>query len=117
MRAKKRRSKRLIHLKSVEQIPEFHSLEEEAEFWDSHSPVEILDQLEPVKLELAEDLKKKIEERYRERLLSLCLDSDQIRKAKQIAKKRGVGYLVLLKQWIQAGITRELKKSHRGVSR
>lgn len=100
MRAKKRHGKRLIHLKSVEEVPEFHSLEEEAEFWDTHTPIDILDQLEPVELEVAGDLKKKIEER----LLALCLDSDQIKKAKEIAQKKGVGYLALIRRWIQAGI-------------
>lgn len=117
MSAQKRRSKRLIYLKSVEEIPEFQSLKEEAEFWDTHSPMEILDQMEPVGLELAGDLKKSVERRYQERLLALCLDSAQIKKAKQIARKKGVGYLGLIRRWIQAGIMRELKRRNRAASR
>lgn len=39
-----------------------------------------------------------------QRLLSLCLKAHQIEQLQEIARKRGVGSLTLVKQWIAAGI-------------
>ncbi len=101
---KSKSSQRIVYLRSVEEIPEFESLEEEAAFWDTHSPVEILDQLEPVKLELTSALRRKLEERYQERLLSVWLKPHQIKRLKEIAKEQGIDCFTLVKRWIEAGI-------------
>ncbi len=96
----RKQSQRMVYLHSVEEIPEFGSLEEEAAFWDTHSPVEILDQLEPVTLELSPKLQRELEGR----LLSLCLKPHQINQLLQIARKEGVSCLTLVKRWIEAGM-------------
>lgn len=96
--------RRMVYLRSAEEIPDFKSLEEEAAFWDTHSPVEILDQLEPVTLELAPTLQHELEERYRERLLSLCLSPQQLKQLTEIARREGVSRFTLVKRWIEAGL-------------
>jgi hypothetical protein len=99
-----KKHQRMVYLRSVEEIPEFDSLEEEAAFWDTHSPVEILEQLEPVTLELSPQLQHKIERRYQEQLLALCLSPRQIKQLTKIAKEEGVSCLALVKRWIEAGL-------------
>lgn len=47
-------------------IPEFKSIEEEAEFWDTHDITDFLDELEPAEFELSPELRRKLEERSRE---------------------------------------------------
>ncbi len=44
--------KRMRYLKSLDQIPHFKSESEEAEFWATHSLMDLWDQLEPVELEV-----------------------------------------------------------------
>ena len=107
---KKSKRKTIKYLKSTDEIPEFKSEEEEAEFWDTHSAAKIVDQLEEVDLEIAEPLKKKIEEQRRKELISLRLYPEQIEKTKEIAIQKGIGYLTLMRNWIQEGIERELGK-------
>ena len=107
---KKSKRKTIKYLKSTDEIPEFKSEEEEAEFWDTHSAAKIVDQLEEVDLEIAEPLKKKIEEQRRKELISLRLYPEQIEKTKEIAIQKGIGYLTLMRNWIQEGIERELSK-------
>jgi len=105
---KKKSKTRVKYLKSVEEIPDFKSEEEEIEFWKSHSMVDILDKLPEVKVEISGDLKKRIEEHKNKKLLTLRLDPVQIEKAKEIAIRKGIGYLTLMRNWIQEGIEREL---------
>lgn len=104
----KSKSHRLIYLRSLEEIPEFESPEEEAAFWDTHSPVEILDQLEPVTLELSPVLRRELEER----LLSVCLSPSQIKRLMKIAKQEGVSCFTLVKRWIEAGLEQSTAHRH-----
>lgn len=45
--------KAAIEVKTKARIPDFRSLEEEAEFWDTHDLTEFEDELEPVEFEIA----------------------------------------------------------------
>ncbi len=102
--------RRLRYLKSPEDIPKFESEQEEAQFWDTHSPIEILDQLEEVEVEVAGALKERIEERLRERLLDLLLEPEQLEKAKEIASRKGIDLLELLQIWVGKGLKAESTK-------
>lgn len=108
--AREMTEQKLRYLKSVDEIPQFASEEEEAQFWDTHSPLEILDQLEEVEIEVAGNLKERIEERLRERLLSLFLKPEQIEEVKEIAKRKGIDYLALLQTWVGERIKSETGK-------
>jgi predicted DNA binding CopG/RHH family protein len=106
-RERKKTRRKVEYLKSVEEIPDFKSEEEEIEFWKTHSLVDILDELPEVKVEISGELRKRIEDHKKKKLLTLRLDPAQIDKAKEIAIKKGVGYLTLMRNWIQQGIERE----------
>jgi hypothetical protein len=57
---------------------------------------------------VARDLMKK-------RLLTLRLERRQIDDARRIALEKGLGYLTLMRVWIQEGIMREARRSVRTV--
>ena len=65
-------------------IPKFKSLEEERNFWDTHSVTDYLDELKSVKVKFTKPKKK---------LISLRLETPQIEALKAIASRKGLGYL------------------------
>ena len=73
-------------------IPEFASIEEEAAWWDTHSIVDYLDELEPVKLKFAKNLSSPI---------AVRLDADDRAKLTRIADEQGVGTSTLIRMWIK----------------
>ncbi|MFH1776478.1 MAG: CopG family antitoxin [Candidatus Omnitrophota bacterium] len=79
-------------------IPKFKSLEEERKFWDRHSITEFLEELTPAKAEFVRPKKK---------LISLRLDTPQIKSLKQIAADKGLGYLSLIRSWISERLAKE----------
>lgn len=82
-------------------IPKFKSLQEESEFWDTHSVIDYWDELEDVKGPL-------IDARPAKKLVSIRLDPGIIAAAKRIARTKGVGYQTLLRMWAYEGLEREL---------
>ncbi len=106
-RDRKKTKRRVKYLKSLEDVPVFKTEEEEIEFWKSHSLIDIIDKLPEVEVEVSGELKKKIEEHKKKKLLTIRLYPAQIEKAKQIAIKKGIGYLTLMRNWIQEGIDKE----------
>ncbi len=84
-------------------IPKFKSLEEERKFWATHSITEFMDELKPVKAEFVKPKKK---------LISLRLDTPQIRSLKEIASRKGLGYLSLIRYWINERLSKEHQPPH-----
>lgn len=89
-----KKAKPIIVLKSPDQLPDFASEQAEAEFWQTHSPVEIFDQL-PV----ADDVRF---HRAAKRLLPLPLDEELYDEVRRLARKEGISPLTLIQQWIEA---------------
>ncbi len=83
-----------LSLKSASRsrIPDFADMEEEAEWWDTHSFVDYLDEMEPVKLRFAKNLSSPIPVRLNE--------SDRTQLA-QIASDQGVGTSTLIRMWVK----------------
>jgi hypothetical protein len=73
-------------------IPEFSSIQEEAEWWDTHSIVDYLDELEPVKIKFAKNLSSPI---------AVRLDASDRARLIQIAHEEGVGTSTLIRMWIK----------------
>lgn len=48
---------------AVGKIPAFNSIEEEAEFWDTHDFTDYLDESAPANIEVAGELKARVEQR------------------------------------------------------
>ncbi|MBU4468338.1 MAG: BrnA antitoxin family protein [Candidatus Omnitrophica bacterium] len=97
----------------MKKIPKFKTEEEEARFWDIHSPLDYPGEFVDVKesFEFAPSLLKKAAERRQERKRSLTLrmGQRQIDLAKIIARYRGLGYQTLMRIWVIEGIHQEIK--------
>ena len=79
-------------------IPKFKSLEEERKFWDTHPIDEYLDDLKPAKVQFTKP---------RKRLISLRLDTDQVESLKKLADRQGLGYLTLIRLWINQHLLKQ----------
>ena len=87
--------------KSV-RIPKFNSYKEEAKFWDAHEVTEFLDELKPAALQFPKP---------RMKLVSMRLPEPEIIGLKQLASRKGIGYLTLIRIWITERFFREIKKA------
>ena len=72
-------------------IPKFASIEEEAEFWDTHDITDYLDELKPVKLKFSGKLAHDVVVRF---------DSDTFKKVCQTADGQGITPIALIHQWV-----------------
>jgi len=103
-------SKKLPEFKGDE-IPEFATEEEAAEFFDSYSFAEAMERgvLEPLEepVELDPELAAKIRERAQTKRVTLRLRVSQIEAAKEIARKKDIPYQTLIRSWVAEAIRRE----------
>ena len=99
-------AKRMRYLKSLDEIPRFRNEAEEAEFWSTHSLVDIWDQLEPVEFEVSPKVRR-ITLRRRKKPVTLRLEERQIALAKKLAREKSLSYQALMRSWINEGIVRE----------
>lgn len=90
------KNKRMSVLKSVDEIPKFSSHEEEAAFWQTHSPVAILDQLRP-----ADDVAFVPTPK---RLIPLPLDERLYEQVRRQARRQGVSVLTLIQRWVERSV-------------
>ncbi len=100
-------SKELIvatQAKTQKQIPDFTSIEEEAEFWDTHDFTDYEHELEPVEFEIAKPLKSTW-------MLSIRLDKETFDALQSIAKPKGLGASTLARMWILAELERVRKNA------
>jgi hypothetical protein len=74
-------------------IPRFESIEEEAEFWDTHDTEEFADEFEPIKVNFAYPLKHKW-------MLTMELDEEIFNQVKKLAAGAGEEPSVLIRTWI-----------------
>ena len=100
-------------MKTKQKLPIFKTREEEAQFWDTHSLIDYLDELESADnvFTLAPSLASKIRERSKTRAISLRLPQWEIDGAKRVAKSKGIGYQVLINAWIAEALRREASQA------
>ena len=72
-------------------IPEFASLQEEAEFWDSHDITDYLDELTPIDFKFSETLAHGVLVRF---------TSDTLMKVYETAGKQGITMDALIQKWV-----------------
>ena len=102
--------------KKKKRLPVFKSADDEARFWETHSAVDYLSDLEPVDdIFLSPSLVKKIKDRAKKRLISLRLATWEIEKSKQIAKKKHIPYQALMRQWIDQGLRAEYNNQNKAA--
>ena len=69
-------------------IPNFSSIEEEAEFWDTHDTTDFEDEFKPVKVRVAKNLSEGV---------TIRLDHDTLNKVRTAAHKQGIGPTTLVR--------------------
>jgi len=87
--------------RSQSKIPEFESIREEAEFWDTHDTTEFLDEFEE-----ADDL---VFVRPEMQVISLRLEREFVDRLKAYAQEIGVPYTTLIRMWIIKSFKREVE--------
>jgi predicted DNA binding CopG/RHH family protein len=92
-----------------DELPEFASEEEMAEFFDRYSFAEAMEKglFEPDEVELAPELAAKITERSKTKRITLRLRVSQVEAAKEIARQKDIPCQTLMRSWIAEGIRRE----------
>ncbi|MSQ06454.1 MAG: hypothetical protein EXR46_04540 [Dehalococcoidia bacterium] len=72
-------------------IPEFASIQEEAQFWDTHSTADYEDEFKPVQVRFAKNLSQGI---------TIRLDTVTLDKVRALAKSKGMGPATLIRMWV-----------------
>lgn len=75
-------------------LPNFATLEEEAEFWEHHSVTEYIEELEDVELEL--------DAAREDAVLTISVTPRMIEQLKNVAKARGTSLQGLLREWVES---------------
>jgi hypothetical protein len=79
-------------------IPDFKSVEEEAEFWDTHDLTDFLDELRPVRVRFSPNLSTG---------MTVRLDPADREALGRIAAEQGVGPSTLVRMWIKERLRAE----------
>jgi len=72
-------------------IPKFRTYEEEAIFWDIHSPEEFCEEFKPVQVRFRRPLRIR---------LAVPLERAAVEQLERIGKERGIEPVTLARQWI-----------------
>ncbi len=78
-------------------IPDFKSLDEAADYWDTHSFADYFEDTGPVEIEV----------RLARRKILLEIDRDLSEKLKKIARKKKQSYDKLINSWVREKIMQE----------
>jgi hypothetical protein len=87
-------------------IPSFATIEEEAEFWDTHDVMDFEDELEPI-----EDLV--IGPIRTSRGLIVRFSGDVLERMERIAALKGTSPSSMARMWIEQGIEQEIRRDPR----
>lgn len=86
-------------------IPEFGSIQEEAEFWDTHDTTDFEDEFKPVKVHFAKNLSEGITIRF---------DPETLAELRKQARQKGMGPTTLARMWILEQLRAERDARHQG---
>jgi predicted DNA binding CopG/RHH family protein len=78
-------------MKPKEPIPQFKTIAEEAEFWDTHDTTDFEDEFTPVKVRFAKHLSEGI---------TIRLDPGTLAQLRSRAHEKGLGPTTLARMWI-----------------
>jgi len=74
-------------------IPEFKNEQEEAEFWDTHSVADYLDELTEVDVQAEFPPATRVP-------VPLRLERETVAQLRAVAQRQGVGYQTLIRRWL-----------------
>jgi predicted DNA binding CopG/RHH family protein len=93
---------RANEMKETKKIPKFKTVKEERAFWDSHSVIDYLPDLE-------ESRELIFERPPLNRNFQMRLDNETIRKLKKLSSKKGTDMSTIIRGWIKEHLDKELK--------
>jgi predicted DNA binding CopG/RHH family protein len=79
--------------RQAQALPKFATVQDEADFWDTHDSTEFLGATEPV----AETF---VDARPTKQQISLRLEPAVIEQLKKVARTKGVGYQTMIRMWV-----------------
>lgn len=79
-------------------IPEFSSIEDEAQWWDTHSIADYLDELEPVEVRFAKHLSGP---------MAVRLSAADRAEVSRRAEAKGIGPSTLIRMWVKERLQQE----------
>ncbi len=92
-------------------VPVFRTAEEEAAFWETHDTTDYALEEVTEPLALSPALSAQIVARWKQRKnCTFRLTPTQAQMVRQIAQKKGVDPQRLVRQWVQQGIQKALRK-------
>lgn len=89
--------------KKPKKVPRFKSRDEEAAFWDTHSPLDYGEWKEVKRIRVAKPLAH---------ILGVRLDARTIDRLSAIGRKKGVGASTLARMWLLERLARELERTN-----
>ena len=98
------RKSREAQFKPKEPIPEFKTIEQEAEFWDTHDLADYWDEFKPVKVRFAKNLSESITIRF---------EPETLAQLRSLAHERGIGPTTLARMWILEHLPKKQKRTKR----
>jgi hypothetical protein len=87
---------------NVEHMPKFKSVEEEADFWDTHSFADYWEEFERVREPVFVKPQKKV--------ISLRLDATTVDLLAAVAREKQIPYTTLARMWIAEKLKEELER-------
>jgi hypothetical protein len=90
---------------TTNQVPRFNSIEEEAEFWDTHSPLDYPDYWKQAKVVKAQ--------RPLAHILAVRLDAKVVGELSAIAERKGIGPSTLARIWLMERLEDERQEQAR----
>jgi hypothetical protein len=88
----------MVSVQDGSKIPRFKSREEEADFWDTHSPLEYGEWKEVKRFSVARPLVH---------ILGVRLDAKTIQRLAAVGRKKGLGPSTLARMWLLERLERE----------
>ena len=81
-------------------IPEFKTIEEEAEFWDTHDLTDYWDEFKPVKVRFADQLFDRV---------TIPVDADTLAQLEALAREEELNATVLVRRWVLERLEQEVR--------
>ena len=81
-------------------IPEFKTIEEEAEFWDTHDTTDYEDEFKPVRVRFADKLFDRV---------TIPVDTDTLAQLDALAREEELNATALARRWVLERLEQEIR--------
>lgn len=81
-------------------IPEFKTIQEEAEFWDTHDTTDYEDEFKPIKAQFADKLFDRV---------TIPVDADTLAQLDTLAREEELNATALARRWVLERLEQEIR--------